>query len=287
MKLDDLRRSENVEDRRGRRAGRTGARLGIFTLLLLVVGYFLGINPQTLLGVAEVAQGVGGSVAPGAPAASGAPTDVAGSDVAKVLGTTEDAWAQIFRELGARQAYPPPTLVLFTDAVESACGMASSASGPFYCPGDGKLYLDTSFYDQLEREFGAAGDFAQAYVIAHEVGHHVQTLLGTTEKVQTARGRSTPEVANLTLVKLELQADCYAGIWASRIKRVLEPGDIEEALNAAAAVGDDTIQKRVQGRVVPDSFTHGSARQRATWFGRGFQGGTLQSCDTFAPGAVT
>jgi predicted metalloprotease len=287
MKLEDLRRSENVEDRRGMRVGRTGAGIGIGTLLLLVVGYFLGINPSTLMGVAEVTQSMGSSAAPSGAAASGAPADQAGGDVAKVLGTTEDVWSQIFRELGAKQAYPAPTLVLFSEAVESACGMASSASGPFYCPGDGKLYLDTTFYDQLDREFGAAGDFAQAYVIAHEVGHHIQTLIGTTEKVQEARRRSTEAVGNLTQVKMELQADCYAGIWASRIKKVLEPGDIEEALNAAAAVGDDTIQKRVQGRVVPDSFTHGSAKQRASWFGRGFQGSNLQSCDTFAAGAVT
>jgi uncharacterized protein len=281
MKSDDFRTSENVEDRRGMRIGRTGAGIGLGTVLLMVVGYFLGINPSTIMGVAEVAQSVGSAAPQGGQVAAGAPQDEGGIAAAKVLGETEDVWSKKLAELGSRQAYPAPTMVLFTDSVESACGMASAASGPFYCPGDQKLYLDLAFFKQLQSEFGAPGDFAQAYVIAHEVGHHIQTLLGTTEKVQDAKQRSSEAVANQTQVAMELQADCYAGIWANSAQRSIEPGDVEEALNAAAAVGDDTIQRRTQGRVVPESFTHGSARQRAAWFNRGLQTGDLRQCDTF------
>jgi uncharacterized protein len=289
MKLDDLRRSDNVEDRRGMRVGRTGAGIGIGTLVLLVAGYFLGVDPSTLMSLVGGAQG-GTETASSAPGPMGKPADPQGDFAAAVLGSTEDTWTQIFRELGAKPGYIEPTMTLFSEAVQSGCGPASAASGPFYCPADQRLYLDLAFFQQLKSEFGAAGDFAQAYVIAHEVGHHVQTILGTTEAVQQARSRSSEEVANLTQVKTELQADCYAGIWARRAndtKKFLEPGDIEEALKAAAAVGDDSIQRRVRGYVQPETFTHGSARQRASWFRRGFDGGTLQSCDTFAAGAVT
>jgi predicted metalloprotease len=281
VKSDDFRTSENVEDRRGMRIGRTGAGIGLGTVLLMVVGYFLGINPATILGVAEVAQSVGSASSQGGQVASGTPQDAGGIFAAKVLGETEDVWSKKLAELGSRQGYPAPTMVLFSDSVESACGMASAASGPFYCPGDQKLYLDLAFFNQLQSEFGAPGDFARAYVIAHEVGHHIQTLLGTTGKVQEARQRSSEAVANQTQVAMELQADCYAGIWANSAQRSIEPGDVEEALNAAAAVGDDTIQRRTQGRVVPESFTHGSAKQRAAWFNRGLQSGDLRQCDTF------
>jgi predicted metalloprotease len=281
MKNDEFRTSENVEDRRGQGGvGRTGAGVGLGAVVILVVGYFLGVDPSTLMSLAGLS-GNGGAAPTSKPVATGAPQDPEAKFAAQVLGETEDVWSQKLKELGAKQAYPPPTMVLFTGAVESACGMASSAAGPFYCPGDQKLYLDLAFFRQLQTEFGAPGDFARAYVIAHEVGHHIQTLLGTTEKVQEARGRSTQAVANRTQVAMELQADCYAGIWANGAQRALEPGDIDEALKAAAAVGDDTLQKRIQGRVVPETFTHGTAQQRASWFKRGFDSGDLHQCDTF------
>jgi predicted metalloprotease len=281
MRLDDMRRSDNVEDQRGRRIGRAGAGIGVGTIVVLVVGYFMGVNPATLLGMLETA-------APPATTASPAggppPADDAQADfVRAVLGETEDVWTAVFRENGA-QGYPPPTLVLYSDSVDSACGLSGAAAGPFYCPGDQKLYIDLGFFGELEQRFGAPGDFARAYVIAHEVGHHVQALIGTTEVVEKARRSSSAEVANRTLVKLELQADCYAGIWANRAERahrIMEAGDLEEALGAAAAVGDDTLQRQAQGYVVPESFTHGSAEQRAHWFRRGFEAGRLDACDTF------
>jgi predicted metalloprotease len=285
MRLGDSRRSGNVEDRRGMRVGRTGAGLGVGTIVLLVIGYFMGINPATLLNVAEVAQ----TAAPqqsGAPA-TGTPADPEGDFVAAVLGETEDVWTPIIAQLGGR--YPPPTLTLFTGQVQSACGLAGAASGPFYCPGDRKVYIDLAFFRQLESDFGAPGDFARAYVIAHEVGHHVQLLLGATEEIQRIRQRSSQVVGNRALMALELQADCYAGIWANnadRARSILEPGDLEEGLQAASAVGDDTLQRRTQGTVVPDSFTHGSAQQRTQWFKRGFEGGTVDDCNTFATGAI-
>jgi len=285
MRLGDSRRSDNIEDRRGMRVGRTGAGIGIVTILLLVIGYFLGINPATLLNVAEVAQ----TAAPqqsGAPAA-GTPADPERDFVAAVLGETEDVWTPIFAQLGGR--YPPPTLTLFTGQVQSACGLAGAASGPFYCPSDRKVYIDLAFFHQLESEFGAPGDFARAYVIAHEVGHHVQALLGATSEVERIRQRSSQAIGNRALMALELQADCYAGIWANNANRargILEPGDLEEGLRAASAVGDDTLQRRTQGTVVPDSFTHGTAQQRTQWFKRGFEGGTLDDCNTFATGAI-
>ena len=286
MRIDDMRRSDNVEDRRGRGIGRAGAGIGIGTLVVVVVGYFMGADPATLLGLLQTA-------APPAATDSGPagppPADDPQADFARaVLGETEDVWTAVFRENGAH-AYPPPTLVLYSGSVESACGLSSAAAGPFYCPGDQKLYLDLDFFRELEQRFGAPGDFARAYVIAHEVGHHVQDLVGTTELVQKARRSSSPELANRTLVKLELQADCYAGIWANRAERahrIMESGDLEEALAAASAVGDDTLQRQAQGRVVPETFTHGSAEQRARWFRRGFDGGRLDDCDTFTAASL-
>jgi len=206
-----------------------------------------------------------------------------GQFVARVLGETEDTWGEIFRAGG--QEYPPPRLVLFSEAAQSACGFASAASGPFYCPGDQKVYIDLAFFRQLETEFHAGGDFAMAYVLAHEVGHHVQTVLGISDKVRATQQRASQEQANQLQVRMELQADCFAGVWAQHAnakRQILEPGDIEEAMRAAAAVGDDVIQKRVQGYVVPESWTHGSAQQRQQWFSRGFESGSLQACDTFA-----
>jgi len=289
MRSEDSRPSENVEDRRGIGVGRTGAGIGVGTLLILVVGYFMGVDPSTLLSVANVAQQAPPSSATaGGAVTTGTPQDAGGQFVARVLGETEDVWSKKIAEMGGR--YPPPKLVLFTGQVESACGMASAASGPFYCPGDQHVYIDLAFFDQLDKQFGAPGDFARAYVIAHEVGHHVQALLGATEAVQKVRERSTGEVANHAQVALELQADCYAGIWAKEAnamhvakgqKPYIDKQDIDDALNAAAAVGDDTLQRKFQGRVVPETFTHGSAQQRSTWFKRGFDSGQVQDCDTF------
>ncbi|HTP39985.1 MAG TPA: neutral zinc metallopeptidase [Steroidobacteraceae bacterium] len=286
MKIDDLRRSDNVEDRRGMSPGRTGASIGLGGLAILVVGYFFGISPSTLLGLMNATQGTDTtqSAAPAGPLANDPQTDFARA----VLGETEDVWTQYFQELGAKTPYPPPTMVLFRDSTDSACGLASAASGPFYCPGDQKLYLDLAFFDELQNRFGAPGDFARAYVIAHEVGHHIQYLLGTTAAVQKVRESSSEAIANLASVKLELQADCYAGIWAQRAdraKKFLEQGDIDAALNAAAAVGDDTLQKKFQGRVVPETFTHGTSAQRSRWFKTGYMSGKLQDCDTFSAGA--
>jgi hypothetical protein len=202
---------------------------------------------------------------------------------AVVLADTEDTWNALLPPYGVQ--YVDPTLVLFSDVVQSACGMAESAVGPFYCPGDQKVYIDLSFYNELSQRFGAPGDFAQAYVIAHEVGHHVQNLLGTAEKVQVAQQRAGKVGANELSVRMELQADCYAGVWAhhaSRSRQLLEAGDVQEGLNAASAIGDDRLQRMAQGRVVPDSFTHGSSEQRVRWFTKGLESGTLEACDTFA-----
>jgi uncharacterized protein len=284
MRTDNSRKSDNIEDLRGqgpRRGG--GLKLGIGgTLVALVASYFLGIDPRVVLGLMQAGQQATTGSAPAAPVASGTPTDAGGAFVAAVLGDTEDTWGEIFRQGGAQ--YVPPKLVLFSDAINSACGDATSGAGPFYCPGDRKVYIDLAFYDELEQRFQAPGDFARAYVLAHEVGHHVQTLLGTSEKVRAAQQRGGEAEANALQVRMELQADCYAGIWANhadRSRQILEAGDVDEALGAAAAVGDDTIQKRATGHVEPESFTHGTAQQRTRWFRRGLESGTLEACDTF------
>lgn len=270
MRWSDLRQSVNVEDRRARGGLAIGGG-GIGVLILALAIYLCGGDPRQLLedlpSETQVQQ----------PASNNpANSDEQGRFARAVLGSTEDAWSQILPQQ-ARIRYSAPTLVLFTGQVSSACGYTSSAVGPFYCPGDRRLYLDFAFFEELRREFRAPGDFAQAYVIAHEVGHHVQNLLGTMERVQRSGAGRRSSVA------LELQADCYAGIWANFAQRqgVVETGDIEEALRAASAVGDDMIQRQRQGYVVPESFTHGSARERMQWFSRGMQSGDVRKCDTF------
>jgi predicted metalloprotease len=281
MRLGRSRRSTNVEDYRSSPGGRPGLKFGLGTIVVLVIGYFLGINPLTMLGIMNNMQGSGPTTE---PAPDGAPTDQGSDLVRAVLGDTEDTWGAIFQASGSQ--YPPPTLALFRGSIQSACGFASSASGPFYCPGDRKVYIDLAFYDELAQQFQAPGDFAQAYVLAHEVGHHVQNVLGTLEKVQAAQQRLGEAERNQLQVRVELQADCYAGIWAHHAEKsrgILEPGDIDEGLKAASAVGDDTIQRRMQGHVVPESFTHGSAGERMRWFTRGYESGELASCDTFSP----
>lgn len=293
MRTDNSRRSSNIEDRRGMTPARGGAgvKLGLGgTLLALAAAWFFGIDPRMLMGAMQAAQQLpgAGAAAPTQEVAAGTPQDAAGDWMAAVLGDTEDTWGQIFASGGAQ--YVPPTLVLFDDAVNSGCGSASAGAGPFYCPRDQKIYIDLDFYRELETQFQAPGDFARAYVLAHEVGHHVQTILGTSQQVREAQARSSETRRNQLQVMMELQADCYAGIWAhhaNRSRQILEGGDVDEALGAAAAVGDDTIQRRMQGQVVPESFTHGSAMQRAEWFRRGLDSGSMQACDTFgrSPGA--
>ena len=282
MRWRDGRQSDNIEDRRGSsipRGAKIGGVGGLGLLVLVVVGMFLGIDPTVLLQSVPEVQTPSVSVDQGArPGANDDLRDF----VAVVLADTEDVWSDAFRRMG--KTYRPPTLVLFSQAVESACGMAGSAVGPFYCPFDQKVYLDLSFFGDLRARFGAPGDFAQAYVIAHEVGHHVQTLLGISEKVNELRSRASRSEANQLSVMMELQADCLAGIWAHRAdktRQILEAGDIEEGLNAASQIGDDRMQKRTQGHVVPDAFTHGSSAQRVRWFRQGLESDSLQSCDTF------
>jgi len=286
MKLDDSRRSDNVEDDRGAGLGRRGAGIGIGTIVIVVIGYFMGVSPSTLLSLLN-----GGDpqavTAPAAPDSPPAAADPQVDFVRAILGETEDVWGAYFRGLG--KTYVRPKLVLFTGQVQSACGFASAAAGPFYCPGDQKVYIDLSFYRQLATEFGAPGDFARAYVIAHEVGHHVQNLLGITGKADQAEQSAGRTGANHVSVLVELQADCFAGVWAAQAndaRKILEPGDLEQGLQAAASVGDDTLQKREQGTVVPDSFTHGTSAQRVGWFRRGYDSGKITNCDTFGAGGV-
>jgi uncharacterized protein len=284
MKLDDSRRSDNVEDERGSGLGR-GAGIGIGTIVIVIIGYFMGVNPSTLLSLLN-----GGDpqavTAPGpTDQASGAANDPQVDFVRAILGETEDVWGAYFRNMG--KTYVPPKLVLFSGQVSSACGFASAAAGPFYCPGDQKVYIDLSFYRQLATEFGAPGDFARAYVIAHEVGHHVQNLLGITDTAAQTEQRAGRVGANHVSVLIELQADCFAGAWAAQAnaaRKILDPGDLEQGLKAASSVGDDTLQKREQGTVVPDSFTHGTSAQRVGWFRRGFDSGNIDKCDTFNAG---
>ena len=250
-----------------------GGGLGIGGVIIAVVAYFLGVDPSVVTNVAEQ---VSAGREDARPAPKGAPQDQMGQFVSKVLGSTEDVWGRIFQQSG--QEYRPPTLVLYDGQVRSACGLGQAAMGPFYCPNDEKLYVDLSFYRDLQTRFRAPGDFAQAYVIAHEVGHHVQKLTGRFQRIEPARGQ------NGTSVRMELQADCYAGVWGhyAGTMNQLSPGDVEEALTAATAIGDDRLQKQSQGRVVPESFTHGSSEQRVRWFKRGLDSGRPRDCDTFA-----
>jgi predicted metalloprotease len=299
MRWGDMRRSENVEDRGGMSGGFGGGmplgggmKIGGGTLIVIVIlSLIFGINPLTFLGMGapEVGSPPPAPSAPSrqAPAPDGratAPTDQRKDFAARIVGDTEDVWGALFKATN-RGGYAPTTLTLYRGAVRSGCGTASSAAGPFYCPADQRVYLDTAFFDELSRRFGAPGDFAQAYVIAHEVGHHVQNLLGISEKVEAAKRRAGERGANQLSVQLELQADCLAGVWAyhaEKTRQILEQGDVEEALNAASAIGDDRLQKQSQGHVTPDSFTHGSSAQRVQWFRRGLESGRVDQCDTFA-----
>jgi uncharacterized protein len=291
MRLDELPRSDNVEDRRGMRmpGGRGG--LGIGTVVILgLLGWWLGIDPRILIGGAEIFTGGDSSQQQTQQAPTGAPTDQTGQFVAAVLGSTEAQWKEIFAQNG--KTYEPPTLVMFSGATRSACGFAQAAMGPFYCPNDRKVYLDTSFFADLERRFRAcdadskACQFSQAYVIAHEIGHHVQNLLGILPKVQELQQGLDRSDANRVQVRVELQADCLAGLWANHAQHTwnfIEPGDVEAAMQTASAIGDDRLQRQSQGYVVPDAFTHGSSAQRTRWLMTGLKSGRLQDCDTFKP----
>jgi len=271
------RESENVEDARGSGGGRLVMGGGIGTVILVVLYLVLGGDPQALFNAQQQAQ-----VSQPAQVNTQAPRDDASKFVAVVLADTEDAWNDVFRQMGRK--YEEPRLVLFTDVIQSGCGFARGATGPFYCPQDRQVYIDLGFFRQLQERLGAGGDFAEAYVIAHEVGHHVQKLLGITDRVDAARRRASEAESNRLSVRLELQADFLAGVWAryaDRVKHVVEAGDIEEAIRAANAVGDDRLQSRSRGYVVPDSFTHGTSEQRVRWFRRGYETGDLNQGDTF------
>ncbi len=298
MRWQGRRQSENIRDMRGSGGfggglggglgggyGRSpigvrhvsGGGIGV-VIVILVVAYFLGINPLQLL--SGDLSGVGTQQS-GQPVQSGA-SDEMRAFVATVLADTEDAWTAILK--GEGKDYPKPTLTLFSGSVQSACGTASAATGPFYCPGDQNVYIDLDFYNELRTRFGAPGDFAEAYVLAHEVGHHVQNVLGILPAVHEREARLSKSAANALSVRTELQADCFAGVWAHHTEQegILDPGDIDEALTAASAVGDDRLQQQGQGYVVPDSFTHGTSKQRASWFRRGYDKGTIEACDTFS-----
>ncbi len=281
MKWRGNRKSGNVEDRRGSGGvGLRGGSIGIGTIAIaLVASYFFGIDPGVVLSVlggddrAQVQQ-----TSSGQPSAN----DEMAGFVSTVLADTEDTWTEIFRDGGAN--YPKPKLVLFSGRTPTACGTGQSASGPFYCPGDRKIYIDLSFYRLMQQRFGVSGEFAQAYVIAHEVGHHVQNVMGIMEKVDGMRRGASQTEANALSVRIELQADCFAGVWANhanRARSILEAGDVEAALNAATAIGDDALQRQAHGEVVPDSFTHGTSAQRVRWFRRGIESGKVDSCNTF------
>ncbi|HEY9620527.1 MAG TPA: neutral zinc metallopeptidase [Crinalium sp.] len=275
------RKSSNVEDRRGTGISAPIVGGGIGTILIAVIVTLLGGDPSIIFD--QGGSSTGNNPSSDQTETQGPPaSDQQAQFVSAVLADTEDTWHEIFQQSGG--TYVDPSLVLYTDAVESACGFAKSATGPFYCPRDQKVYLDLSFYNELENRFQAPGDFAQAYVIAHEVGHHVQNLLGISEKVQSAQSQMSEAEANQLSVRLELQADCFAGIWANhanRSRQVLEEGDIEEALNAASSIGDDRLQKESRGYVVPESFTHGTSAQRVRWFKQGIQSGDPTQCNTF------
>lgn len=294
------RRSANVEDRRGRggfgrlggglgggipggfrRGGARGAGVGGLGLaIVVVVALLFGVDPSMLFQGGPSGFDQATVQQPGAP--DGGASDEMKDFVSVVLADTEDTWHELFAKSGG--TYEEPSLVLFSGAVQSGCGFASAQVGPFYCPADRKVYLDLEFFDEMAQRFGAPGDFAQAYVIAHEVGHHVQTLLGISGKVQQLRSQLSAAEANALSVRLELQADCFAGLWANhanRSRQILEAGDVEEALGAATAIGDDRLQRQTQGYVVPDSFTHGTSEQRVRWFGAGLESGSIQACDSF------
>ena len=294
MRLDELPRSDNIEDRRGTRLGvpmgRAGG-LGIGTIIILgLIGWAFGINPLYLIGGAEILSGSGGSQqqpqSTQGEIRAGAPSDAMGEFVSAVLGSTEAQWKEIFAQAG--KVYQTPTLVMFAGATRSACGLAQSATGPFYCPNDQKVYLDTAFFQDLERRFhgcdGRSCQFSQAYVIAHEIGHHVQNLLGVLPRVQDAQRGMDKVDANHLQVRVELQADCLAGVWAHHAEekwQFIEAGDVEAAMQTASAIGDDRLQRQAQGQVVPDAFTHGTSEQRTRWFITGLKSGQVASCDTF------
>ena len=297
MKWEDNRRSSNVEDRRDESPSNFGSKqnnsmmmllpvikmligtkIGRIVLIIGVIAYFMGFNPLALLDMGTTTQNNTSS----SQVINTQKDDKSAQFVSAVLAQTEDIWTDVFKKYNAN--YVEPKLVLFRNSVKSGCGFASSQTGPFYCPADQKVYLDLSFFDELAKRHDAPGDFAQAYVIAHEIGHHVQNITGTISKVENAKQGLSDAKENALQVKVELQADCYAGLWAYYSKKdfnSIEEGDIQEALNAASAIGDDTLQKKAQGYVVPDSFTHGSSSQRMAWFKKGFEGGTLESCNTF------
>ena len=306
MRLEGRRESDNVEDRRNESGGvdsnfggsripiglpaggaARGGGIGIVGLLVILgISWLLGINPLTLLDSGQSGSPVvigddGGRAPPASEGKVGQPSDQGGKFVARVLADTEDTWTRIFKQGG--RTYKVPTLVLFTGSTSSACGFAQTAAGPFYCPNDQKVYIDLEFYDELRSKFGAPGDFAQAYVVAHEVGHHVQNLLGIIPKVDQMRRSASKEEDSALSVRLELQADCLAGVWGreAQTEGILDPGDLNQALNAAAQIGDDTLQKRSQGYVVPETFTHGTSEQRQRWLKRGFDQGNIEACDTF------
>jgi uncharacterized protein len=285
MRWSTGRRSDNVEDQRG--AGLSGGKIrggGIGILILALVGMYFGIDPSLILngnwgGGGPTQQSISRTSQDTRPSPA---EDKLADFVSVVLADTEDTWEKLFQEAGGK--YEKPKLVLFTGEVQSACGFAQSATGPFYCPADRKVYIDLGFYDELKKNLKAPGDFAQAYVIAHEIGHHVQNLVGISKKVQGKKASVSQVEYNKLSVKLELQADCFAGVWANhanRMRNILEPGDVEEALNAASMIGDDTLQKKARGFVVPDSFTHGSSKQRVDWFRQGLKGGDMRQCNTF------
>jgi hypothetical protein len=302
MRWDDFRRSDNVEDDRGGGGGggfglpMGGGGLGIGAVIVLgLVGWALGIDPSVLISGAEVVTGGNSQYqrpVDQSPRRTGAPTDETGKFVAAVLGNTEDVWGKIFQDAG--QTYRAPRLLLYSGAVQGGCGYAQAAMGPFYCPRDRRIYLDTSFFRDMQTRFkgcnGKACEFAEAYVIAHEVGHHVQNLLGILPKVQEAqRSAGSKAEANRLQVRVELQADCFGGVWANRSNqqwKSIEPGDVEAALQTAAAIGDDRLQKQSQGYVVPDAFTHGSSAQRQRWFTAGLKAGTISACNTFNAGQM-
>lgn len=287
MRLDDERESSNVEDRRGGGGGFSlggGRSIGIGTIVVALVAMYFGVDPSVVLNMGQGLQ----QNAPQQEAKPIPADDPMAKFVAKVLASTEDTWGKMFADSG--KEYQAPKLVLFTGQIGTACGSGQAAMGPFYCPVDQKVYIDLDFYQEMKTRFHAPGDFAQAYVIAHEVGHHVQNLLGISEKVQHARQQARSEAqSNQYSVRLELQADCFAGVWANHAdgeNRILEAGDVEEAMTAAAAIGDDALQKQAQGYAVPDSFTHGSSEQRMHWFNQGLNTGSLKQCDTFKSGSL-